>query len=386
MTTIAVFCALPPDRNTGMATVDLAAVSLLKRLAPEAEITLYAYGKPGPNAYREGQLPFHYRQVSDHKGPFFAADLIIFWGDFLHARSYWTVDQEGWGRQTMPFEDFAQYVFLTQLPPAALRKVIVYGSTLITNEARDHLDAAYYAQFTRLFSRAGAVLLRDALSAAKVSPLRGGEATLGCDCAFLLEDDDLRQVRGFTPAAERNGIGVFFGRSPDKGRMMLFSRLLGRALGQRCRWLPWFVWGRARRRDRWGYLAYGYAIRAADADTGAILSQLSGCRYIVTDTYHLCVNAWRMGIPAICIGEGARAADHSLGDKKKEVLYEMYGARRFYVYAESLRSLRGCFAEARRAAEVLADAAPADAVRATISDHQAMATRRLSAAIRTALG
>ena len=87
-----------------------------------------------------------------------------------------------------------------------------------------------------------------------------------------------------------------------------------------------------------------------------MLSSLSGYRCIITDTYHVCVNAWRMGIPAICIGEGGGKVSTSINDKKKEILYDMYGARRFYLFLESFRSLkslksvRSFMEEAKRAA------------------------------------
>jgi hypothetical protein len=132
-------------------------------------------------------------------------------------------------------------------------------------------------------------------------------------------------------------------------------------------------------------LIYGFIIRAKDEDTGELLSKLSGYKYIVTDTYHLCINAWRMGIPAICIGEGTLMASHSLSDKKKEVLFEMYDARQYYVYGESLRSLRSLRKEAKNAAQVLKNDALKEVVKTTLHSHQDMALKRLGDAIRKLL-
>lgn len=395
---IAVFCALPPNRNTGMATVDLAADSLIRRLAPGAEVTLYAYGKLNEWSYQPGELPYHYLDVEAHAEQYLASDLFLFWGDFTHARSYWKRDRgaleeearhltgealAAWERTR--FESMSALVFLSTLPESRLKDVIVFGGTVITNDAADELDGDYLQAFARLFSGASAAYMRDALSAAKISPLRGGEASLGCDCALLLSPEDVARLSGFTQASERRGVGVFFGRSSSKLRQMVFSRLVGRALGEPCSWIPWFSWDDRRRRARWPWAALGYTIRARDAEAGALLSALSGYRYIVTDTYHLCVNAWRMGIPALCIGEGSSATRHSLSDKKKEVLYEMYGARKFYLFSETLATWKGLFSQARHAAATLKNEALAQRVRQNIADHQAMAKRRLSDALKRLL-
>ena len=379
MKRIAVFCALPPDRNTGMATVDLAAVCVLRRLAPEAEITLYAYGSG--SVYPEGVLPYGYVDVREYEERYFSSDIFLFWGDFTHTRAYWLKDRQMTAQQ---YEDYAQYIFLKTRTASRLQHAVVYGSTIITNDALDQEDAAYYADFNRFFGNAGAVYFRDALSAAKVSPLRGNEASLGCDCAFLLEDHDLHQVEGYVPAEQRQGVGVFFSRSPSKVKMMLFAREVARYLEEPYAWLPWLQYPYGYRRERWPLAAIGFRIRAGDTDTGQILSQLSGYSYIVTDTYHVCVNAWRMGIPAICIGQGVGGALQSLSDKKKEILYEMVGARAFYVFWETLK-WRRLRAVARAAAETLTDVQYVAQVQANVAQHRAMGLRRLSEALQRLL-
>src|SRR5271157_4547078 len=93
MKQIAVFCALPPIRNTGMATVDLAAFSVIKRMAPQAEVTLYVYGQSSTSTYQPGELPFTYLNVEQHSERYFASDIFVFWGDFLFSRSSWTIER-----------------------------------------------------------------------------------------------------------------------------------------------------------------------------------------------------------------------------------------------------------------------------------------------------
>lgn len=404
MKRIAVFCALPPDRNTGMATVDLAAMSVIKRIAPDAEITLYAYGKPTHLTYQPGDLPYQYLNVEEHTEKYLSSDVFVFWGDFTHARSYWTIDR-AYPHTTLgnvseadaakwnmaQFIRASQYIFLTALPPSRLKNVVVFGSTIITNDTADELDEVYYKPFVTFFTNIRTVLFRDALSAARISPLRSSEATLGCDCALLLQDGDLMQIAGFVPAAERKGVGVFFGRSPSKTKMMIFSRVVASHVGEKCSWLPWFKWyppGRNYQLKSW---ILGFKLRPDDVDTGKLLSSLTGYKYIITDTYHLCVNAWRMGIPAICIGEGAGAAHTSLNDKKKETLYDMYGAREFYVFREtigslnSIKSIRRFMEAAKRAAKVLQSDSLVSRVFDNLLMHRNTAERRLREAIQGAL-
>lgn len=381
MKKIAIVCALPPERNVGMATVDLAASKVLPALLPQHDVTLYALGKKGRYSFPPGELPFAYTDIRDNPAAFLASDAFVYWGDFIHARAYWENDH-GWDRAT-PAQllqlraEVARYFFLSGLPAERLNKAVIFGGTIITNSAADGLDPTYSASFDRLFSNAGGVFFRDALSAAKVSPYRGGSASLGCDCALLLEDEDLDAIPGFSMPQERSGVGVFFGRSPSRLRMLGFSVLLGRALDERCSWIPWF---KSYRKMRLMGRALGYTIGADQPSTGTLLSQLAGYRFVVTDTYHVCVNAWRLGIPAICIGSGATTSRHSLSDKKKEILFEMYGARDYYVFVEQLTAL-GIGEIARRCAAALVDTDRSGQVRANIASHRQTSRQRLQSAL-----
>ncbi len=385
---IAVICALPPERNTGMATVDLSAHSIIHTLVPDAEVTLYTYGKAGEYSYQKGELPFWHKDIMDNTEDFLNSDVFIYWGDFIHSRAYWENDRGSWNNNLTEAqlnaqnEDCAKYIFLSSLPEDKIKKAIVFGSTIITNEASDGLDDFYTKHSQRFFKHAGGVYFRDALSAAKVSPLRDNEASLACDCALLLQNSDLNQLAGFRLASERKNVGVFFGRSSSKIKMLLFSRLVGKQLGEECAWIPWFP---TRRRLRWLARLFGYKIEAGHTTTGALLSSLSGYNFIVTDTYHLCVNAWRMGIPAVCIGKGAGISANSLSDKKKEIFYEMYGARKFYIFLESLCLSKQFITAVKQAATALSDQALSAQVCSTIAVHKEMAYKRLKNAIQKIL-
>ena len=173
--------------------------------------------------------------------------------------------------------------------------------------------------------------------------------------------------------------GVFYGRTPAAGLgpMLAFARHLSSALQYKPRWLPWFA---ARRRTRWLAKVAGFSAPQRWSPPGSILSELSGYSLVVTDTYHLCVNAWRMGIPTVCIGSGTTHDTSTVGDKKKEVLYAMYGAQPFYVFKEELHSpIRFQKATARVAAAIKIGASKQ--VTAAIRKHEAVAVERLLAAL-----
>ena len=76
---------------------------------------------------------------------------------------------------------------------------------------------------------------------------------------------------------------------------------------------------------------------------GDLLNRISEFEFVITDTYHVCLNAWRAGVPAICIGEtlSLDIYDVSIGWRnawrdKRQTFYFMYDAMEFYVYKEEL--------------------------------------------------
>jgi len=381
---IAVVCARPPERNTGMATVDLAAHTALRRMMPHCNIDLYALGERNHVSYQPGDLPYEHVPIQSDPQRFLESDIILFWGDFVHSHAYWKYDVGLWSgvadgkRATVLSDDALRYMFLSGHSTDDLGKAVIFGSTLITNTAESFIDAHYAAAFNRLFKAAGGVLLRDALSAAKVSPLRAGEATLGCDPAFLLEDSDLHLLDDYEETVDRSGLGVFFGRSPSRVAMHGLARALGGHLRQECRWLPWFP---TRRLLRYASRPLGLSIPAGHQTPGAILAQLGSCQLLLTDTYHACVNAWRLGIPAVCIGQGAATMENSLGDKKKEILYEMIGAQALYVFTECIGSPHGRDQQAKRLAALLNDRPYIDEILANVRSYAGSAKSRLATSL-----
>jgi len=58
--------------------------------------------------------------------------------------------------------------------------------------------------------------------------------------------------------------------------------------------------------------------------------EISESRFVLTDTYHVCVNSMALGIPVYCIGRSSKKQIGTLGDFKKKILFEMMNANEFY--------------------------------------------------------
>lgn len=368
-----------------MVTVDLSGLCTAKRLFPGADIELYAWGHTSRYAYGPGELAFEHKDILEHFSEYLSADLRIIWGDFSQAATHWRPRPDFWDGDApnLTPEDAARIVFLTDASEDVLKRTFAFGGTTITNEAANYTDLVYRAAFDRFFTHSGGIFMRDALSAAKISPLQQGRSTLGADCALMLRPDDLHMLPEFHQPPSRSGLGVFFGRSPNRRQLMKFSRKLGQAVDRPTRWIPWF-W--SDKKTRILARIEGYKVPNSFEAPGKLLSDVAACEFVVTDTYHLCVNAWRMGIPAICIGVGAGSALDSLADKKKEVLYEMYEARQFYVFLEELTSRAGWQVALTRCAEALRSKEQSSFVHQRIMQHVAATERRLTATARAVTG
>lgn len=372
---VSFICAMPPSRNTGMVTVDLSAHMLLKKLGIEAEHITYAMASPEDFPYGKEETPLSYRSLHGEYDHVIRSDAVIYWGDFLHARSYLLKElapRLGGYPDGRVSEENTQLIYRYHLSEGAseenMSRTLSFGGTIITNNASDYGDESYSIPLQRFFAGARSVLLRDPISAAQASVFRPGR-TLGMDCAFLLDDQDLSALTGFvaTPPELRSGVGVYFGRSPNVASMLAFSRAVSRGLGERAEWLPWFTAGSRRRSLA---RAFGYDVPAVARSPGAILRQMSRQSVIITDTYHVCVNAWRMGIPAVCIGLGTTRRGDTLGDKKKETLYALYAASEMYVFSEVIGSPFGLLSESKRIVDRVENGTAASQISKAINRHR----------------
>ncbi len=228
--------------------------------------------------------------------------ILLFWGDFLHMRQYVQAIS-----QFLPDQQFAEKLLLLRdADEAALSRAISFGSSLIFNSAADLLAPDYGPPLRRFVRGARRILVRDMASAAQVSALNGGgESPLGVDATQLLVPypDWRAAITSLPPSQALNdpeGGLVFFARSrpnPD-----VVKALLSLCERQRTLNFSWLPWG-----DEVAFPFLQEARTSLGFDThGApslrsLLETVAQARLVVTDTYHLAVIAWSLGVPAITL-------------------------------------------------------------------------------------
>jgi hypothetical protein len=218
--------------------------------------------------------------------------------------------------------------------------------------------------------------MRDPVSAALADRYAGGrpDGTQGIDAAFLLQRTPALDWRRGPGAASRVA-GYSFGRALSRNAIALetitaFAQSVAGAL--QC-----------------DLVDIGWLEPLGPSPMQALsqrLSSVNACRFVVTDTYHCAVNAWRDGIPAVCIGLGADHPDSTLSEKKKELLFGLFTALDHYVFIEELLNPQLRERALKRVVGALADSARTEAVKANIARASAIAEKRLVAALGELVG
>lgn len=388
MSRISVICAVAPGPNPGMASVDLSAWSLLRRHVPDGAAVFYQLYTADelladrPEAERaeaaaRQKLPFEYRCARGRMDEIYSSDAIIYWGDFLHMAPYQQIvgrrlAQAGVTRDREEAAKLAsEFFFLSEAPDEVLGKAVLFGGTLLFNSLRGAAQPDYERNFARLFRNAHSVRVRDVYSALYVNYVRQDyqRSYLGPDCALLLAPEELAALpRGAWTADPDAGTGcggLFFGRSQQRVETLVqFARDLCQALECAPHWLPW---GAKPAFSMQYDVSSPDHVKARPAPEqwpllGDLFELIRRYRVVITDTYHLCVNAWSVGVPAICIAEtrSRQSYDVNCGSRfawrdKRQVLYGMYDALDFFVYGNELGDAEGRAARIRHLAAMLQD-------------------------------
>jgi hypothetical protein len=372
---ISVICARPEVAagryNPGMLAVDLAGHRFLHRHFPEAGVRHFVLGGLPDLPGGDFGLPFRYEDYTSALADVMASDLILFWGDFTHAHTYHRVDLR---RRGVPEALIRSHLFLEEGGDDVLRRTVVFGATLMSDLGIK--PEPYRVLAGRFFSGAAGVFMRDPVSDFKTRTLTGRfDITYqGVDCALLLDDDLLASL----PAREEQGnIGIFFSRTQlNLAQFFAFANRLAALDHRKLLWLPWIPptkIGEASL-DR----NHPRLRRAPSPATFSdALALVRACDYVITDTYHLALIAWRLGVPAICIGEGGRRRPTTLDDKKKEICYSLYGAENFYLFAERFADAEWRAGAVTRVRRLLRDGIATAAVRAAMLAHAAAAEKAL---------
>jgi hypothetical protein len=369
-------------RNTGMVTVDLAFESLRRRMDTGVDATWYTLHPPETVELREcargTEFPFRFRPLTEHLDELRDHDAVVFWGDFLHTRHY--LAQDATNRLLdfgfAPDRDAARALLnrtllMADQPDELLARTLSYGGTILHNTQSDYEDKEYGPLFSRLVAGSHRVWVRDPISAAKIARLRGDRTTeyFGADAALLSRPGDLDHLPTTAwseDLPDGGAIGVFLGaRTRIPSWLPGFCDDLSDRFGAPLEWLPWF--------DRDIPTEAGpIAARPGGHTLGDLVRVLARYRLVVTDTYHLCVNAWGAGTPAVCVGAPEPVPtthdDYlTLSEVKKHVFHMAYDAADFY-FSTVPDSPQGRVRRLDRLVH-LVDGGGADAVAARIREH-----------------
>lgn len=360
---IAVICApLHGEFNPGMNSVDLGAYSLLKRTFPESDVHFYLLHEPEPHVkdVLYPQLPFTYEVFYNKLELIYQCDCIIFWGDFLHCYPFHLGLSKRLVRYGLAKDEadalnvIRKHFLLSEAPDEVLSKTIIFGSNFFINETTGILNETYKSSTFRLLKLAHRVWCRDILSAMRIAQVLGDFNTnfLGIDCSFFYEKKAIRIINALPQKTQRTTFkrllsigntknskcGVFLGRMPKNvGEILPFINSFSNEVDAELEYLPWF-WQSNQHYNKVRSGLSSIYIPSKKFELMELYSKIKDYNFIITDTYHLCLNAWRQGVPAICIGNGNSFLNSTLTDKKKEFFFLMYNAPDFYVFLGDIKS------------------------------------------------
>jgi hypothetical protein len=390
--------------NTGMFSVDLAAWYFLHRHFPEADVqylTLY------PHKCDFGGIPFCYEPQHGNMQRLKDSDLILYWGDFQHTLHYRNavakqlLTQGICSSSEEALEQVREFLFLAGSDPALLSRTVLYGGTLLFNQADNNGDEVYTSDLQRLLRSARRVWVREPFSAFYVNQIQQQDERCahGTDAAQLLGRDfvdhcgveSVRSVDG-----QQTKLGVFIGRSDLDAKTI--SSLLT-ALTDRLPAEPvWLNWGKppffmGRRKEFMACLpAMEQVIPGApDPSPPETLAALLELDLLVSDTYHTCVNAWSFGIPALCLIDNSQSpmavnsGSGLAGRDKRVAFYWTYNAAPFLLYSADLSDASEIQKRAADLSSLFADHSLIRGIKAQMSQHVALSKNSLLRTLRQVL-
>jgi hypothetical protein len=352
---VSVIYASMKDFNPGMVSVNESFRTWLRSTDLPIEADHYALGV---RAEFDGAL--QPRELHGNLDRALDADRVLFWGDWLQTTRFHEsivrdfpngFDPAATARGATATEQVRQHLILSGQPDDVLQRVGIVGCTTAPNSARDFLDAAYQHDLERLFTQAAFVLMRDPISVVHAQAIRTavGDACQGFDCAFVLDAPAI--IGDAKTPTQRPYVATYFGRNQTNRGHEAFTEALARSAGAEVIALPWLKRRAHRPRGSvqraWRKLFRTHSGHQASGPgctpLGELLAAVQGARFVVTDTYHLAVNAWNLGVPAVMVADVSEDKPFSVNsgarfawrDKRYE-LYSMMEALHLFVRTSEL--------------------------------------------------
>ncbi|MFL6603916.1 MAG: hypothetical protein ACJ8R9_21670 [Steroidobacteraceae bacterium] len=342
-------------------------------------------------------FPIKYDRLLGRLDELAASDAIIYWSDWLHLPCFYEHYKQCLPEMSIAKDEHEaielvnSHIFLTDQSDEVLDKTISFGQTIMYNTLRHETTPDYGAAYQSFYKRARKAYMRDVFSARKISRLRSDyDNNNACvDCAMLLRDEDVdrmsRSASDEDLAFCRHKIGVFFGRSDiDVEDIHSVVETLSEELKKPAFWLPWGLpsIGFPQTKSLPFPTPSGGSRRFIKV--GDSLSMIRCASAVITDTYHVCVNAWARGVPAICVGSILAKGEFDLNSgyrfssiDKRYSLYEMLEALDFYVHEEELRDAEFLKAHLRSIAGLINTPAFMQQIRSGLRAEAAAAEDRL---------
>jgi hypothetical protein len=349
---IAVVCATQPGANPGMASVDFAFARLASQLGLDDRFRLYRlYPSEAPVPVIDGR-PLSYETLTS-VADLASASAIVYWGDFVHMRQYQRIAASHLVAHGLASDlpdahkRVRELLLLSDASDDLLRRTLSFGTTLFLNSVQDELSADYGPHLERFVRQARGAWFRDVASALKACHLAGSydRVRLGVDGAMVA-------CSWASPPQLGTSAGIFLGRTSNVRYIELMAQFgvtLATRLGLH---LEWITWGDV---NAFPSLVHSFSLpticcidqftRDAASNVHTALSGLSRHRLIISDTYHVCVNAWLLGIPAVCVAEteqsgirNAKVPNYFSRRDKRQLFMSMYDALDFFVPTNELEN------------------------------------------------
>lgn len=318
MRTAVVFAFNP--QNAGMYSVDLGALHFFSGLGWAVDFFCPTILNDAPTA-GYGQMIL--RTLTDSRD-LSGYDNVIYWGDFTTNPQYGLVDFTRKERQFGGVYDarksFQRWVscFLPKRLLDGNPRVFSFGQNFQSIWAAE--KNINLQNLAPLYEHFDAILPRDSYSVEHLQSYfpraANGNVRLGMDCAFLVNSHtgaDKHQA-----ASRPLRIGTLFGRSQLSNLDILSAQAERRG---------------AQIEDLSGWLRL--PSQNIHWSFASLLETIRGCDLIISDTYHLLINAMREGVAVQGVGVKSERQEKSVSDFKKRVLFADLGLSDLYLELEN---------------------------------------------------
>lgn len=328
---IAAICGAP-NQNTGMMFVDRALYLYLKNKGLLSFTEFFCFQEFAIN-----KVGFKYQPLTKNVN-LKEYDCIFIWGDFIVSNHFLTMTESKIKKNSDLFDyDLKDKVLLKSFDNLELKKVIVFGQCIFVDGLEVLADTKYIGLIKNLLEHALLFKVRDPLSAyrAKLIATKNRDY-LAIDSALLNYTLDYKSIdktkQSLAGATnEKKTIGLFFARSKN---INLKKKVLGYYLKFRLKqygykWIPWLENKQESKRF------FKFADSCTPYSDIDYITEILKCSVIITDTYHLSLMAWSLGVPTICYGKATQPFKLTTHDKKKEIFFSSNSIEDFYFFTET---------------------------------------------------